>query len=109
MTEYEYPDYDYKPDPELRAAAKRYHKIRSIRERVLMVVWLILGVIPWWFSFGRTDMLIWYVGMVILVRLELMWRHIRAVQLRLASMHDEIDRLSGKESEEHLLGEYTAD
>jgi hypothetical protein len=37
-----------------------------------------------------------------------MRRHIRAMQIRLAGMHDEIDRLAGKEDGGHLLGEYTS-
>jgi hypothetical protein len=94
---------------ERREAAKRYHHNRRIREGVLGIISLALAAVPIWYGFGRTDMIAWYAGLIIMVRLEWMHMHIRALQVHVAWIHDEIDRLTGKEGGGgHMLDEYSA-
>jgi hypothetical protein len=59
---------------------------------VFEIAWVALAVVPFWFQFSRTDMIIWYFGLYLAWKLERVWRHIRTIQHRLAWMHDDMDR-----------------
>jgi hypothetical protein len=54
---------------EFRAVKKRSLWWRNVKEWVFEIIWVALAVVPWWFSFGRTDMIAWYFGLVIVWQL----------------------------------------
>jgi hypothetical protein len=53
-------------------------------------------------------MIPWGFSLAIIVMIRQVYRHIRAMQIRLAWMHEEIDRLRGNEYTGHVLEEYSA-
>jgi glutathione S-transferase len=93
---------------ELRRAAKRYRRQRSLQDTVFGIAFVALAVMPYWFGLERKDLFFWYFGLAILAAIGQVYRHIRAMQLRLAEMHEEIDRLRGNEYTGHMLDEYSA-
>jgi|SRR5215467_8776952 len=96
-------------NPELLAALKSHLLGQSIRRWVLAIGSLIALAIPWKFDFGRSDLLIWYVGILVAIQFERTQSRLKAMQLRLAWIHDEINRLRGNEPEDNVLTELTAD
>jgi hypothetical protein len=98
MTDYidEQDEEEHAPPAELRALQKRTRRWRSIKETVFEIVWVGLAILPWWFGFGRTDMIAWYFGLFIVWQVERLRRHVRAIHHRLAWMHDDMDRSTGR-------------
>jgi hypothetical protein len=94
-------------NPGLREAWQRHMRSREgIAAWVGFVVFLL---VLWWLDLSPTDRAIFFVGaLVVFSFLQTKWR-LKAMQIRLAEMHDEIDALRGNKPEDHTLSELTCE
>jgi hypothetical protein len=88
---------------ELRIALKRYRTKKSIREAVIIVLYIAALGVPLWMGFSRTEWIVWGVGILCMMRFEELRRHIRAMQIRFAQMADMLDQVAGNEPQDHTL------
>ena len=67
-----------------------------------MVPWL-SNVVPWLPKFTGPDILVWYVGIVVVLVYASLEQRLRTMQIRLARMHDLLHRIAGEEEDEVLM------
>jgi hypothetical protein len=91
------------PDEELRKALRGHSRRRDWRWWGCRATVPIAFLAAWWLDFGRTDTLIVVVGAFMLMLLGDTEIRLKAMQLKLAMMADQLDRVSGNEPEGHLL------
>ncbi len=94
---------------ELRSALKQYQRRHSRREWGVIIGGVIGFAVPWVFGFSWTNTLVWLVGLGVSMSFERVERRLKTMQIRLAQMHDTVDRIEGKEAEDHLIAELTDD
>ena len=95
--------------PAIDAAWKGHMRKRRIQGAAAGVGFIVLLLIMWWLDFGPPNSAFLGVGaLAVLGFLEIKWR-LKAMQIRLAEMHDEIDALRGNTPQNHTLLELTAD
>jgi hypothetical protein len=96
-------------DPGLREAWKHHMRSRRIEGVAAGVGFVIFLLVLWWLDLSSTDRAILFVGaLVVFSFLHTKWR-LKAMQIRLAEMHDEIDKLRGNQPEDHTLTELTSE
>jgi hypothetical protein len=82
-------------NPGLRGAWKRHMRSRRIEGIAAGVGFVIFLLVLWWLDLTQTDRAIFFVGaLVVLSFLQTKWR-LKAMQIRLAEMRDEIMRCEG--------------
>jgi hypothetical protein len=95
----------------VRETLKRYRRKKSLREVGLLALWIIAAIVPFWLGFNRAETLIWFVGVLCLASFEQQRQHIRAIQVRLAEMHDTLNKVAGEEMDDpngNLLSELSS-
>jgi hypothetical protein len=93
---------------DLETARKRYHRRQTIREGILATCWFLLLPIPWMFSFSRVEILVWYVGAIVLLQFARTQHRLNAMKLTLAMVRDDLAEVTGKEYAEDRLHELLA-
>lgn len=82
---------------ELKGALKKYRRMRSWRRAGMLIVVLGALIAPWFFSLGRTDTLICFLGaFTVSVTTELEMR-LKTIQIRLAGMSDRLNAVSRRD------------
>jgi hypothetical protein len=105
----------------VRTAFKRYRRTRAIKNAALTIVTLTAAVVPWlpdevpWLSklveLADSNILVWYVGILVVLLYGYTEQRLRTMQIRLATMHDLLHRIAGDDPEEQdeLLMELVAE
>ena len=100
---------------------KRYRRTRSIKNGALAVVAFTAAVVPrlsdgvpWLHGLSKlagSNILAWYVGMLVVLLYGQTEQRLRTIQIRLARMHDLLHRIAGDSAEEQneLLMELVAE
>jgi hypothetical protein len=112
MTTYEDDEADTRAYTEacVRTALKRYRRTRGIKNAALTVVAFTAAVVPWlsegvpWLSklveFAASDIVAWYVGILVVLFYGYTEQRLRTMQIRLAQMHDLLHRIAGDSAED---------
>jgi hypothetical protein len=98
-------DYETRELEALRQAIKKYNRKKTARQVMFWVAFVIAGGVPVWFDFSRTDYLVWYLILWCALLFETTRKHIRAIQIRLAMMADQLNHVAGREPENYTLDE----
>jgi hypothetical protein len=103
----------------VRTALKRYTRRRQIKGRALMLMVFIGALTPWFFEdssilghkFEGSNILVWYVGILVVLVYAWTEQRLRTMQIRLATMHDLLHRIAGDSPDEQdeLLMELVAE
>ena len=79
----------------VRTALKRYRRTRRNKNVALGVMALIAAAVPWLLKFEGSSILVWYVGILVVLVHGQTEQRLRAMQIRLASMHELLHRIAG--------------
>jgi hypothetical protein len=105
----------------VRTALKRYGRTRRFKNAARVIVAFTAAVVPWlpdgvpWLSklveFAGSNILAWYVGILVVLLYGYTEQRLRTMQIRLARMHDLLHRIAGDQAEEQneLLMELVAE
>ena len=88
---------------DLKGALKSYRRMRAWRHCMMFATVIAALVAAWAFALTRTDTLLCLLGALVLVTAGQIEMRLKTMQIRLAGMADEIDRLRGKEDEGNLI------
>ena len=81
----------------LRKALQSYNRKKGLREFAVWIAFCIASVVPFWALDSRTEYLVWYLAIATVMLLEQQRKHIRAMQVRLAMMSDQLAHLIGED------------
>jgi type II secretory pathway component PulM len=95
--------------PEIDAAWKDHMRKRRIEGTAAGVGFIVLLLIMWWLDLRPPNAAFLGVSALIVLGFLEIKRRLKAMQIRLAEMHDEIDALRGNAPQNHMLLELTAD
>jgi hypothetical protein len=96
MEDDELEDQSLRRTEDLKKALRRYHRKKTVREFVFWLVFSGAAAVPVFFSYTRTESVLWYGFIMVAVMFEQNRKHVRAMQLRLATMQDQLDHLVGE-------------
>jgi hypothetical protein len=91
-----------------RTAFKRYMRTRRIKNATLTIGAVIAAVAPWLsfdgvpsvVKFASSNILAWYVGILVVLLYGHTEQRLRTMQIRLARMHDLLHRIAGDSAED---------
>ena len=87
----DFEEYALRSNEHRKKALKSYNRKKTIRGAVFWIAFCVAAIVPSWFGFTNTDQLIWFVAILGAVLFEQQRKHIRAMQVRLAMMSDQLD------------------
>jgi hypothetical protein len=92
---------------DVSGALRSYRRKRSRRGFIVGVLSIGAAVVPWVREFSSTDTLIWFLGIGIFWLFYQSELRLKTMQVRLAQMHDALERIAGtaNEKDEHLISE----
>jgi hypothetical protein len=90
-------DLSLRRNEELKKALRRYGRKKLLREIIFWLVVAGAGAVPIGYDFTRTEILVWFGFMLVGVMFEQLRKHVRAMQVRLATMQDQLDHLAGED------------
>ena len=92
---------------DVSGASRSYRRKRSIRGFIVGVVCFGAAFVPWQREFSSTDTLTWFLGIGIFWLFYQTEIRLKTMQIRLAQMHDALERIGGTadEKDEHQISE----
>jgi hypothetical protein len=85
---------------ELKAALKKYRRMRSWRRAGMAIMGLGAVFAPWLLGLGRTDTLICWLGAFTLWMTGELEMRLKTIQIRLAGMSDRLNELSRRDPDQ---------
>ena len=84
----------------LNGALKKYRRMRSWRRAGVAIMAFAAIAAPFFFELGRTDMLICWLGALVVWMTGEIEMRLKTMQVRLAGMSDQLTALTGRDTEQ---------
>jgi hypothetical protein len=96
MEDDEFEDQSLRRTEDLRKALRRYDRKKKVREIIFWLIFSGAATVPIFSGFTRIESVLWYGFIMVAVMFEQNRKHVRAIQVRLATMQDQLDHLVGE-------------